>query len=175
MKIAHDFVLPEGLSAKGYGLRLEREGDRAFLLELYGSTRAAELAPTGWAEDQKRAFLQMQFEAQSRHYGAHLPDCVRWIVTVRDEPIGRLYLDDRSDRVHVVDISLQAERTGQGVGTAILEALVDQADTYGMGVSVMVEKMNPALRLYQRLAFEVVFDHGVYLEMARPILSRPAA
>jgi ribosomal protein S18 acetylase RimI-like enzyme len=39
------------------------------------------------------------------------------------------------------------------------------AQAGGRGVGIMVEKFNPALRLYRRLGFTAVADHEVYLEM----------
>ena len=38
--------------------------DEAFLYRVYASTREEELAPLGWNEAQKTAFLRMQFTAQ---------------------------------------------------------------------------------------------------------------
>ncbi|MBL8252187.1 MAG: GNAT family N-acetyltransferase, partial [Candidatus Competibacter sp.] len=42
--------------------------DCDFLFRVYASTRAEELALTGWDETQKQAFLAQQFEAQHHHY-----------------------------------------------------------------------------------------------------------
>jgi ribosomal protein S18 acetylase RimI-like enzyme len=56
-------------------------------------------------------------------------------------------------------------RRGQGVGTAIMRALQAAARASGRGVGIMVEKFNPALRLYRRLGFTEVADHEVYVEM----------
>src|SRR5262247_3015820 len=42
--------------------------DEPFLMEVYGSTRAEELALTGWDEQQRGAFLKMQLDAQHVHY-----------------------------------------------------------------------------------------------------------
>src|SRR3712207_8583920 len=38
--------------------------DDEFLLDVYASTRSEELAPVPWTDEQKRAFLRMQFDAQ---------------------------------------------------------------------------------------------------------------
>ena len=57
------------------------------------------------------------------------------------------------------------EWRGRGVGTAILEALIETARARGKDIDIFVEKVNPALGLYRRLGFKEFDDTGVYLEM----------
>jgi ribosomal protein S18 acetylase RimI-like enzyme len=136
-----------------------------FLMRLYASTRADELAPIPWTDEQKQAFLAQQFQAQRLHYRNTIEGCVFDILEQRGEPAGRLYLDARQTQLHIVDIALMPDWRGQGVGTAILEALQAAGRAQGKGVGIFVEKFNPALRLYRRLGFTDISDHGVYLEM----------
>lgn len=50
---------------------------------------------------------------------------------------------------------------GQGVGTALLEALIAQAREAGFpGLSLSLDPRNPAVRLYQRLGFEPAATDG---------------
>ena len=159
------FELPAALRAQGYALRPETEDDIPFLMQLYASTRADELASIPWSAEQKQAFLASQFQAQRRHFRTQFTDCAFNILAHAGAPIGRLYLDVRPARLHIIDIALLPEWRGQGLGTAILEALMTAARASGRGVGIFVEKFNPALRLYRRLNFTDVADHGVYLEM----------
>jgi ribosomal protein S18 acetylase RimI-like enzyme len=55
------------------------------------------------------------------------------------------------------------EHRGRGIETALLRGLLAEADAAGKSVSIQVERVNPALRLYQRLGFAVAEDKGVYL------------
>ena len=163
------FRLPAALSSRGFALRPELDGDVPFLMQLYASTREAELAPvTAWSAEEKRAFLAQQFAAQRHHYRTMLPNCTFEVIEQDGVPAGRLYLEEHDSQVHVVDIVLVAASRGQGVGTAILRALIDHAAARGRGVGIFVEKFNPALRLYRRLGFTEIDDTGVYLEMKRP-------
>ncbi|HEX6939117.1 MAG TPA: GNAT family N-acetyltransferase, partial [Longimicrobiales bacterium] len=66
------------------------------------------------------------------------------------------------------DIALLPEHRGRGIGTALLEALIAEADAAGKPVSIHVEQYNPARRLYARLGFREVEDLGVYVFMERP-------
>lgn len=47
--------------------------DAEFLCAVYSSTRAEELAVTGWSDVQKAAFCRQQFDAQDAHYRMHYP------------------------------------------------------------------------------------------------------
>jgi GNAT superfamily N-acetyltransferase len=129
---------------------------------VYASTRAEELAVTGWPDQQKQAFLQHQHEAQHRHYRQHYQGA-EWLIIERGgQPVGRLYRVEWPREIRVIDLSLLPEARGGGIGTGILEAIQREAKGRGKGVSVHVEKHNPARRLYARLGFEVTEDKGVY-------------
>jgi ribosomal protein S18 acetylase RimI-like enzyme len=160
------FKLPAAALLQGYALRPETEDDIPFLMRLFASTREDELAQVlDWTAEQKRAFLVNQFQAQRSHYRTYIAECAFDILEHRGVQAGRLYLDVRASRLHIVDISLLPAWRGKGIGTAILEALMMAARASGRGVDIFVEKFNPALRLYRRLGFTDAADHGVYLEM----------
>jgi len=159
--------LPAALASKGFALREEAELDVPFLMALYASTREEELAPVPWPPEQKAAFLAMQFNMQRTHYRSHMPDA-QWIVIAHEgAPVGRIYLDWRSGRLGLVDISLTPAYRGQGVGTAILRQVLTMADSVEARVHLHVERFNRALQLYLRLGFVVIDDGAVYLEMER--------
>jgi ribosomal protein S18 acetylase RimI-like enzyme len=159
------FRLPAPLLSQGYALRPETEDDLPFLMRLYASTREAELAVTGWSPEQKQAFVASQFAAQRHHYRTYIPACRFEVLERQGEPVGRLYLDRGETRFHIVDIALLPAWCGQGIGTAILRALMETAERDGRGLSIFVEKFNPALRLYRRLAFTAIRDTEMHLEM----------
>ena len=159
------FALPAALLSQGFALRPETDADLAFLMRLFASTREEELAPVPWSEAEKQAFLAHQFQAQRHHYRTFIAGCAFDVIEQNGEPAGRLYLEVRRTQLHIVDISLLPDWRGRGVGTAILEALQAAGRASGKGVGIFVEKFNPALRLYRRLGFTDIADHGVYLEM----------
>ena len=63
------------MRAAGAGLmfRPATDADLPFLGRLYASTRIEELEVTSWTDEQKAAFLDMQFRAQHAHYIKHYP------------------------------------------------------------------------------------------------------
>src|ERR1700756_677135 len=100
-------------------LRAAVPDDREFQLSVYASTRREELAGAGLSEEQFNAFVRMQFDLQSRHYGAVFPDAVTSVVEVDGVPAGRLIVDRRPGEILVVDLALLARFRDGGVGTKL--------------------------------------------------------
>jgi ribosomal protein S18 acetylase RimI-like enzyme len=160
--------IPADLAAQGFSFRTEGVGDDGFLLALYRSTRAVELSQFGWSDEQKGLFIAQQFDAQRRHYRGTLKACSFDVIEKMGMPIGRLYVEERPEDLHVVDIALVPSERGQGIGTSLLRGLIKNAARANKGISLFVERFNPALALYLRLGFAMAGDHGIYLEMKHP-------
>jgi GNAT superfamily N-acetyltransferase len=150
-------VLPSSIT-----FRAIRPDDTAFLRDVYASTRLHELALTGWGPAEVDAFVQMQFDAQHRHYLNTYPDASYEIVLQDGRPIGRLYVARWEDEIRLVDITILPAYRGGGVGTAIITGLLAEARRTGQAVRIHVERESRALRLYTRLGFRIIADRGVY-------------
>lgn len=146
-------------------LRPATEADYAFMRHLYGSTRADEMRHFPFNDDEKAAFLDQQFAAQYEHYRVHYPTCERNIIEREGRAIGRLWIDEWKDQIRLVDIALLPEARGIGIGTTLVERILDRGRAAGKPVTIHVEGFNPALRLYQRLGFQHVDTNGVYYLM----------
>jgi ribosomal protein S18 acetylase RimI-like enzyme len=120
------------------------------------------MAQIDWNEQQKKDFLDMQFAAQHKHYQEFYPDTEFDIIEMDGNPIGRLYLDHRSDEIRIVDIALLPEYRGQGIGSHYLGRIQSEAQEKGIPVRIHVENFNPAMRLYLRLGYRQVDTNGVY-------------
>jgi ribosomal protein S18 acetylase RimI-like enzyme len=147
-------------------------GDREFLYRVYASTRTEELAVVPWDDAQKDAFLRAQFDAQDRWYREHYTRATYEVITVDGERAGRLYLHRGESEIRIVDIALLPEYRGNGVGTSLIRDLLAEADAAGKRVTIHVERLNPALALYERLGFSVAEDKGVYLFLVSSPASR---
>ena len=152
-----------------------QEEDMDFLLRLYWTTRADEMAMvTDWTNEQKDAFVRMQFQAQHVWYQEHYGDAQFDLVLVDGIPAGRLYVHRRATEIRLVDIALLPEYRNGGIGTALLREFFDESAESGRPVTIHVEKYNPAMRLYERLGFVPIADRGVYLLLQRvPAQSLP--
>jgi ribosomal protein S18 acetylase RimI-like enzyme len=149
-------------------LREVCDDDGPLLLEWYASTRAAEMAMVPWTDDQKRAFVEMQFTAQRDGYAASRPNAVHRIICADQAPVGRIYFDRSEARLHILDITIAPERRNQGIGSEVLAGMVAEADAHGKAVSIYVESYNPSLRLFERLGFGVASVDGYLLKLERP-------
>ncbi len=139
--------------------------DKAFLSMLYASTREEELKQVPWSDEEKKNFLQMQFDAQHAHYQEHYPDARFELVLMDDIPIGRLYQETWPSQIRIIDIALLPEFRGKGLGRQLMQAVLDEGARLGKAVSIHVEHNNPAMRLYTRLGFKKTGDTGVYFLM----------
>jgi len=143
-------------------LRPVTAADEPFLSRLYASTRTEELEPVPWTEEQKRTFLELQFQAQTLHYARHYRGGDFLVIENDAEPIGRLYIYRQPADIRVVDIALLPAYRGAGIGTKLLRDILAEGEASGKSVSIHVEDFNPAIRLYERLGFRRIDRHGVY-------------
>jgi ribosomal protein S18 acetylase RimI-like enzyme len=123
-----------------------------------------------WDDAQQEAFLRQQFEAQDAWWQENYVGATFDVILVDGEPAGRLYVHRGPSEIRIVDIALLPEHRGNGVGTWLLDDLLAEGDAAAKSVTIHVERMNPALRLYERLGFSLAEDKGVYLFLER----RPA-
>lgn len=144
-------------------LRPAMAADDEFLLSVYASTRAEEMAHVPWAAEQKNAFVQMQFTAQKRHYAAEHPRAGHDIIYLNGIPVGRIYLDRSGQEFHILDITVLPEHRNQGVGSYVLQYAMGEAANSGKPVTIYVENYNPSLRLFTRLGFERAAEQGFHL------------
>jgi GNAT superfamily N-acetyltransferase len=158
----------------GIVYRPKTDADRPFLRYVYATTRADEMALVQWTPEQKGEFLDMQFNAQWSHYEQYYPDCAFLVIERDGQPIGRIYIDRTPEEICLVDIALLPETRGAGLGTQLVQELLDEAQAAGKRVTIHVEHFNPAMRLYQRLGFQPIEETGVYYLMRWSPASTPA-
>lgn len=152
-------------SARGVNRRPEAPDDEPFLFRLYASTRAEELNVTGWDAATREGFLRMQFQFQRAGYRAMFPAAEYSVVVAEGTPIGRLVID-RTDRgIRVVDIALLPEHCGRGIGTSLLQNLLQEAASSALPVRLQVIKDSREIRVYARLGFRKIGASGFHEEM----------
>lgn len=159
-------ALPEPAAVStAYSLIPAQPSDAPFLLAVYASTRADELAQVEWSAEQKQAFVAMQYNAQASHYASVYPDAKYYIIQKGAAQAGRLIMQRGKSALLLMDIALLPQFQRAGTGTAIIRDLMEEARQKGLPVVLHVETFNPARRLYERLGFRVCAEEGFYLEM----------
>jgi GNAT superfamily N-acetyltransferase len=152
------------MSSASLDWREERD-DESFLRELFASTRVDELAPLGWSASELDAFLTMQFDAQRAQYRANHPDADFLVLTLGPQRVGRLYVDRGETSMLLIDIIVLPHHRGGGLGTAVMQRLMADAERARQPLRLSAAKTSPALRLYRRLGFATIADHGLTWHM----------
>lgn len=134
--------------------------DEAFLLEVYASTRADEMALVPWTEEQREAFIRLQFAAQHEHYHKQYQDAGYKLIMQNDERVGRLYILKREAEITILDITVHPQYRNHGIGTSLLRDVLAEAAQTQRSVGIYVESFNPSLRLFERLGFSEVEQEG---------------
>jgi GNAT superfamily N-acetyltransferase len=158
-------------TATQYTLRPASAEDVDFLQSVYASTRADELTQLPWNEEQRSAFIRMQFTAQRQHYLKHYPNASQDLILIGDQPIGRLYVN-RGNEIHVIDIAVLPEHRGNGIGTAIMKALIEEATEARKPTTIYLETFNRSRQLFERLGFKEIEKDGFNLLLERPASKR---
>jgi len=153
-------------NSSGVSTRPVTDADQEFLIGVYASTRAEELAQVDWDESQKDAFIRWQFGLQKQEYETRYPDARYEVILVDGEPAGRIWVGTDDTQIRLLDIALLTEFQNRGVGTYLLKRLMDEAMQSKKALRHMLFMLNDnAYRFYERLGFETIEDLGGYKHM----------
>ena len=151
-------------------LRATTEDDLAFVRDVFAGTRRLEVEALGGggAAD---AFIAGQWEARRRAARSAHQHVYEQIIVADGRDAGYVvWAVDEPDAMRILDIAVSDAWRGVGVGSAALAELLARADHDGATVSLHVEHLNPAQRMYERLGFvEVARDERVARMERRPI------
>jgi GNAT superfamily N-acetyltransferase len=87
------------------------------------------------------------------------------IITISGGDIGWLQTKMTDSALFLGQLYLSGHMQRQGIGTEVLQMLIEEAQRAGKSVTLGVVKINPARRLYERLGFQRTHEdeHKVYL------------
>lgn len=109
----------------------------------------------GWGRDQDLGFVAVG-GATGQPVGA------AWLRLLDEAQRGYGFVDPQTPEL---TIAILPGFRGQGLGTALLQALMDEARTQYRAICLSVSRTNPAFHLYRRLGFEVACDRGSSIKM----------
>lgn len=84
---------------------------------------------------------------------SHRPIGAVWSRLSSADDQGFAYIDEQTPEL---GIALLPEYRGQGIGTALLEQMLEAAKKLYPAISLSVSPKNQAIRLYQRIGFKIV-------------------
>ncbi len=145
--------------------RIITDQDKAFLFDVYASTREWEFALTVWPEAEKQVFLKSQYKAQDQTYKMRYLGAIYRIIQLDGEDIGRLYVDRQDDKLMIIDFALLPQFQGRGIGSDILKSLMHEAYSGKVPVKLHVEQNSPAVEFYLRHGFKKTGVNGLHFAM----------
>jgi ribosomal protein S18 acetylase RimI-like enzyme len=130
-----------------YSLRKAEAADFDFLFLLHKTTMREYIEPLwGWHEAWQAEYFQKKYDPDRRQ-----------IIQVEDQDAGVLVVEEQTGELYIGLIELLPEFQNQGIGSAIVNQLINMANANCLLLSLHVLKTNePARRLYERLGFVVV-------------------
>ena len=113
----------------------------------------------GWDEaDQRQRFVHA-FNPARMHI-VHQGD--------EEEQVGAIAVEHRERELYLASIEVLPSHQGKGIGTALLQSVIAQAEQENVPVTLQVLKVNPARRLYERLGFATIGETETHYLMLRP-------
>lgn len=157
-------------------LRPAEPADEPIRRTVFRSTRADELTAIGWPNAMIDTFCDQQYDARAVGYAQTYPSAAHSIIVDTDGVgIGELIIDDRSASTVIVNVALLPSHRGYGIGTMLLEQVLDRADGLGRTVELTVDRTNRARTLYERLGFAIVDTDELHHRMRRDTVRKEPA
>ena len=141
------------------------------------------LINTNPADESNRRFAYEVLEITMNHYVNELPDWDEnerrkyheeiWqskrpkIIMYNNKPIGTIYIAENRNHTEIAQFYILPEYQNKGIGSHILEGILDNSDKAGSTVELEVLKVNPAVSLYKRYGFQVVSSNEYIYQMER--------
>ena len=148
-------------------LRPERDEDDDFRFALFCQSRPTELALMPVDPVAHEQLMRIQYRGQTMTYRTNFPGARFDIIEREGSAIGRLVTDRAGRPIAIVDWAIMSEMRGRGIGTAIMQSLMEEARQTKREVRLKVVSSNEAaLRLYLRLGFAPVEEMPLYTELA---------
>ena len=139
-------------------LRPATDEDYGFLWWLHRATMRPYVEKTwGWDEQWQAQYFRDRFDPTTRE----IIECV-------GVPIGCISVERPEDRICLSVIEIAPDHQNRGIGTKLIQALLNEADSRGVPVELRVLKVDPARRLYERLEFALVGETETHYQMRRP-------
>ena len=111
----------------------------------------------GWDESFQRAHHARRWSERS------------WSIICLDERrIGTIALDWMPTHLQLGEFYILADHRGRGLGTAVLQSVLAQADIRSLETRIEFLKWNPVGELYKRHGFHVVSENDIHFFAVRP-------
>jgi GNAT superfamily N-acetyltransferase len=113
----------------------------------------------------ERQFGSWDEELQRRFFAEGWKEGESQIVERDGVPIGVFRREILDDYIFIREIQIHPRAQGEGMGSEILKAQIDEARARGLLVRLQVLRMNRAAVLYRRLGFDKTDENDIFIFM----------
>ena len=132
-----------------------RDEDFEFAIALYlESTKPLLIALGRWDAERIRARFADDFKSERAQ-----------VIRADGRDIGWMQVSENGEGLHLDQLHLVEEFRNLGIGTRLIQELLERGRRSGKWVGLNVIRGNPAIRLYQRLGFELIGEDDDKLQM----------
>jgi len=110
----------------------------------------------GWDEDVQRDFHAKEWEENK-------PEIIIYDCT----PIGTIIIVKNEDNLEIRQFIILPEYQNKGIGSYLLQCVLDEADRVGQVTTLRFLKNNPVKSLYVRCGFKIIGFDGTFYSMER--------
>jgi ribosomal protein S18 acetylase RimI-like enzyme len=142
------------LAGLGVVRRAATDADRAFARHTHhlAFRDLVERQYGTWVDDQQDGFFESSWAAMPHE-----------IVLSDGAPCGYVCVEDCSDHVHLHELVLKPDYQGQGIGSAVLDLVMEHARARRVSVRLRTSRANRAASLYRRVGFREVGTTNTHL------------
>jgi ribosomal protein S18 acetylase RimI-like enzyme len=138
-----------------YTLRPAGDADYDFLYALHEATMRPTVSQIwGWDDARQGVMFRERFDPAARR-----------IIVLDGEAVGVLVVEERPGEVFLANIEIAPEQQGRGLGAAIITEILRDAHARGLPVTLQVNRVNHARRLYERLGFVEIGRTETHFQM----------
>jgi len=132
--------------------------DKGFLWELkVASMREYVEVVYGWDDALQYGFFEKGFHPEDIH-----------ILRCDKLDMGMYELQERDEEWFLARIEIMPEFQGRGIGTTIIQRMIDLVSKTGKPLRLQVFKVNPAQKLYERIGFLQTGETKTHVTMELP-------
>lgn len=150
--------------------RRSTDEDRDFLFGLFCRSLALDNPLLLLPRKERDPLLRRLFDAREERLRATYTLADFDVLAIDGKPVGSLYVDRGKKEFVLIDISILPDYRDQGIGTAVLSSLLEEAGRLVLPVRARVLHRSPAWRLWQRLGFELTGNDGAYADIVVPAI-----
>jgi ribosomal protein S18 acetylase RimI-like enzyme len=150
-------------------LQESTENDSEFFMELFGEIKNSELHLDMWPETIRNQMIRMQYNGFMQSVHTEFPEHIDYLILYQSEKAGRLQLDKNDKGFRIINISLLPAYRNIGIGSAIIQKIIEEANFKSIPVYLEVDKTNKAAYLYNKLGFTIYQQNEIkYLMIYSP-------